>query len=501
MSEAVKPLINICIIGHVDSGKSTLCGHLATKFGSLDERQQAKLNKIAEENSKGSFAFAYFTDRTEQERQRGVTINTTLVEMQTSKFRINFLDCPGHADYIKNATSGCKQSDLSVVVVPADFQASCSADGTLKTHLTLAAILGSKNFIVCINKLDEVAEKARKADGSSDVSKENLKPIFDAAVAAVGKLLKKLVPDPKSIIYLPISALQGIGLFHDGKKFDFFEGYTPVTPKPGYEKIFTLEDAINFQEAPKRPVDSRLRLPVSSIAHVPGQGTIICGRVDYGVIKKGLMVKTLPLNLVGEVKNVQAHKQDVEAGEAGMNIGFSLKIEDKNKAPLLEKVSAGHMFGEAKDESFNLYPFYVISCVSLKGKSSKSGQDEKGIKSGYTPVVSCGTSNIASKFVKLISAIDKESNTEIENPPIIGKDQKFKALIYPTKQALFESFKVFPNLGKFVCRDSGVLVAVGQIMECVSEEQALEKYGVKLSEVSGVKPVGAAAADKKGKKK
>lgn len=500
MAESTKPLINICIIGHVDSGKSTLCGQLATVFGSFDERQRTKMAKIAEENSKSSFALAFFTDRTKQEREKGVTINTTLVEMETNKYRINFLDCPGHADYIKNATSGCKQSDLSVVVVPADFQASCSADGTLKTHLTLAAILGSKNFIVCINKLDEVAERARKRDGNNNVEEENLKPIFDAAVAAVGKLLKKLGVDSKKVIYLPVSALQGIGLFKNGKRFDFFTGYIPPVPRPGYEKILTLEEAIDFQDPPERPVGLKLRLPVSSIAHVPGQGTIICGRVDYGSIKKGDSVRILPLNLVGEVKNVQAHKQDVDAGIAGMNIGFSLKVEDKNKAPLIDKVTGGHMVGESKDETFALYPFYLITCISMKGKSGKSGQEEKGIKAGYTPVVSCGTSNIASKIVKLVSAMEKENNNVIENPPIISKDQRFTAVIYPTKQALFESYKNFPTLGKFVCRDSGILVAVGQIVECLTEEAALSKYGVKMSDATGVKPT-AGAADKKSKKK
>lgn len=485
MSEqAKKPLINISIIGHVDSGKSTLCGRLATKFGAFDERLQAKLAKVADENAKGSFAFAYYTDRTEQERKRGVTINTTLVEMQTQKFRINFLDCPGHADYIKNATSGCKQSDLSVVVVPADFQASCSADGTLKTHLTLAAILGSKNFIVCINKLDEVAAK----------NKTDLETTFEAASAAVGKLLKKLNVKPETTFFLPVSALHGIGLFKGGEKFDFFKGITPSVAKPGYDKIFSLEEAIDYQDAPVRPTTKPLRMPVSSIAHVPGQGTIVCGRVDYGSIKKGDMIKVLPVGLVAEVKSVQAHKQEVEAGEAGMNIGFSLITKDKLA---LDKVAAGHMVGPSNDPEFQLYPFYIISCVSLKGKA-KAGQEEKGIKVGYTPVVSCGTSNIASKFVKLINAYGKD-NTPIESPEIISKDQRFTALIYPTKQALFESYKTFPALGKFVCRDSGVLVAVGQITDCVTEEKALKEYGVSLAEVTGVKPA-AAAADKKKKK-
>lgn len=503
-----KPLINISIIGHVDSGKSTLCGRLATVLGTFDERQQAKLSKVAEENSKASFTLAYYTDRTEQERKRGVTINTTLVEMETDKFRINFLDCPGHSDYIKNATSGCKQSDLSVVVVPADFQASCSVDGTLKTHLTLAAILGARNFIVCINKIDEEVAKHRankeaekiksddKKDGKSVV--DEVKNTFDAAVSAVSKILKKLGVKAENVFFLPISALNGVGIFNDGKKFDFFEGIVPPKPKPGFEKITNLVQAIDYQDAPTRPVDKPLRLPISSVAHVPGHGTIVCGRVDYGCIKALDEIKILPLGLNVAVKNVQAHKKDVPVGEAGMNIGFSLTVP-KLSQNLIPKIAAGQMVGPASDPAFQLYPFYTISCVSLKGKS-KAGQDEKGIRVGYTPVISCGTSNVASKFVKLISASGKDNTGDIDSPDIISKDSKFVALIYPTKQALFESYSVYPSLGKFVCRDSGMLVAVGQIKDCITEEKALSEFNIKLSDVNGTKsaPV---AADKKGKKK
>jgi len=477
------PLINICIIGHVDSGKSTLCGNLATKWGGFDARTQEKLAKVAEGYSKSSFTLAYFTDKTEQERKRGVTINTTLVQMRTKKFRINFLDCPGHADYLKNATSGCKQADLSVVVVPADFQASCSVDGTLKTHLTLAAILGSKNFIVCINKLDEVAAK----------NKSDMKTTFDAASAAVEKLLKKLGVKMETTFFLPISALHGIGLFDDNNRFDFFEGIVPAVPKPGVEKVMCLEDAINYQDIPSRPVDKALRMAISSIAHVPGQGIIFCGRVDYGVIRRNDAIKFLPLGILGNVKNIQAHKADVEAGESGMNIGFNAYFKDKGGSE--KKIEAGHMIGPADDASFQIYPFYMGVCVSLKGKA-KAGQAEKGIKNGYSPVVSCGSSNVATKFVKIISTI--KDKVEIENPAIVGKDQRFTVLLYPSKLVLFENFKNFPALGKFVCRDSGHLVAVGQITDCVTEERAIKEFGVNMDDVKGLKPV--ATSDKKAKK-
>ena len=471
-ADAAKPLISISVIGHVDSGKSTLTGRLATVFGELDKRAQEKLQKIAADNNKSSFSFAYFTDKTEQERKRGVTIQTTLVEMKTNKFRINFLDCPGHADYIKNATNGCKQSDLSIVVVPADFQASCSSEGTLKTHLTLAAILGSKNFIVCINKLDEMAAK----------NATDMETTFAAASAAVEKLLNRLGVKKESVFFLPVSALHGIGLFKDGEKFPFFKGQKPAIAKPGYETVFTLEEAIDYQDVPVRPTTKPLRMPISSIAHVPGHGAIFCGRIDYGTIKKGDMVKFLPLGLVSEVKNVQAHKKDLEIAEAGMNIGFNILSKEKL---VVDKVKSGFMVGPASDEEFKMYPFYIANCMSLKPKG-KSGAEERGIRNGYTPVITCGTANIACKFVKIISGYSKE-NTLIDAPEFVTKDSRFKVLIYPTKPALYENFNKFPALGKFVCRDSGILVACGQIIDTVTEERAISEFGVNMNEVLGVK--------------
>jgi elongation factor 1-alpha len=476
-------LISISIIGHVDSGKSTLAGRLATVFSDYDARAQEKMAKIAADNKKDSFVLAYFTDKTEQERKRGVTINTTLVEMQTDKFRINFLDCPGHVDYIKNATNGCKQSDLSIVVVPADFQASCSTEGTLGTHLTLAAVLGSKNFIVCINKLDEIAEK-----NASDVE-----TTFEAASAAVYKLLKKLGVKKELVFFLPVSALKGIGLFKNGEKYPFFKGCIPAVPKPGFEVIYTLEEAIDYQDIPVRPLTLPLRLPISGIAHVPGHGAIFCGRIDYGTMKRGDNVKFLPIGLKSEVKNIQAHKKDIDIAEAGMNIGFNIISKEKLQ---VDKIKNGFMVGPAEDSAFASYPFYVASCFSLKPKG-KSGSEERGIRAGYTPVISCGTANVACKFVKILSSYTKD-NVKIENPEFVTKDARFTALLYPTKQVLFENFKDFPALGKFVCRDSGILVAAGQIVECLTEEQAVAKYSLNMTDILGQKPA-ASEAKKKSK--
>lgn len=482
MATESKPLISISVIGHVDSGKSTLTGRMATVWGKNDERTQEKLAKAAAANKKESFALAYYTDTSKAEQERGVTINTSLVPMETSVFRINFLDCPGHADYIKNATSGCKQSDLSIVVVPADFQASCSSEGTLGTHVTLAAVLGSKKFIVCINKLDEIVAKGGDPQ-----------QIFDAACASVYKLIKKFAVKFEDIIFLPVSALNNVGIFKGGDVYPFFKGYKPTKPKAGFEVIMSLEEAIDYQDAPVRPVTRPLRMPVSSIAHVPGHGSIFCGRLDFGSLRRGDAVKFLPTGFKSEVKNIQAHKADVEFAEAGMNIGFSIISKDKAQ---IDKVKAGAIVGPAADAAFINYPFYIAMCHNLKKGKSKS-EGSGGIRAGYTPVISCGSANVPTKFVKIVELFDKDGHA-IENPEFVPAGARFKVLLFPTKQCAFEKFTDFPTLGKFVCRDSGNLVCAGQINECITEEQALSTYGVDPAGVTGGAKA-AADAKKKGK--
>jgi len=473
MADNIKPLLAVSIVGHVDSGKSTLTGTLACKLGGLDGRQMQKLQADADSRNKGSFAKAFFTDRTEEEKNRGVTIQTTLVPMETDKFRLTIIDCPGHVDYIKNATSGCKQADVSIVVCPARFEASCSAEGTLKTHLTLCAVLGSKKFIVCINKLDEVA-----------ITNENsLETAFDAACAAVMNLLKKLGVSKEDVIFLPISALKEIGVFKDCETYDFYKG-SPVKDKEneGQTKyIKTVEDAINYQDVPLRALERPLRMPISSIANVKGQGVVFCGRVDYGLIKKGTPVKVLPIGVESAIKSIEAYNKAVEVAEAGANVGFLLETKDKQ---VIEKVKVGSLVGPQKDPNFVVSPFYKVSAISMK-KTKASASEATGIKPGYSPVISCGSANIPCNFGKILSVTTKDKE-KIENPTVIPAGARFEAIIYPKKQVVFETAKEFPGLGKFVCRDSGILVVAGQITGKLTLEEGKE-LGLDVALLSGDK--------------
>lgn len=472
MSEpAKKDLIAFSIVGHVDSGKSTLTGTLAMRFGGLDNRQMQKLTADAEARNKGSFAKAFFTDRTEEEKNRGVTIQTTLVPMETEKYRLTVIDCPGHADYIKNATSGCKQADVSIVVCPARFEASCSAEGTLKTHITLSAILGNKKFILAINKLDDVAE----------INENSQETAFDAACAAVIQIFKKVGVKEEDVICLPISALKEVGIFKGGETYKFHKGAS-VKEKNGVSKIFTIEEAIDYQDPPARALDKNLRMPVSSIAHVPGHGTVLCGRVDYGVLKKGDGVKVLPIGLEASVKSIEAYKQSVPEATAGMNVGFVLDTKQKET---IASIKAGSVVGHAKDADFNTYTFYKVSAISML-KGGKSADGKGGIKVGYSPVISCGSTSVACKFAKLLKIIYKDKTEQVD-PEKIPHGGRFEAIIYPTKTCVFETAKEFPGLGKFVCRDQNTLGLCGHIIEKISLKEGQEKYGLDVALLSGDK--------------
>ena len=157
-----KGKINVVVIGHVDSGKSTSTGHLIVKCGGFDQRTLEKYQKEAEAMGKGSFAYAWILDKLKAERARGITINITLNKFETKKYNVTIIDAPGHRDFIKNMITGTAQADVAILMIssaPGEFEAGISAEGQTKEHALLAFTLGIRNIIVCVNKMDRTTPK------------------------------------------------------------------------------------------------------------------------------------------------------------------------------------------------------------------------------------------------------------------------------------------------------------------------------------------------------
>merc|ERR1711966_44096 len=161
---AEKTHMSVVICGHVDSGKSTTTGRLLFELGGIPEREMTKLKEEAERIGKGSFAFAFYMDTQKDERERGVTIKCTTKEFFTDKYHYSVIDAPGHRDFIKNMISGAAQADVGVLMVPSDGNFTTAiqkgghkagiVQGQTRQHARLINLLGVKQLVVCVNKMD-----------------------------------------------------------------------------------------------------------------------------------------------------------------------------------------------------------------------------------------------------------------------------------------------------------------------------------------------------------
>jgi len=166
--------INIVVIGHVDSGKSTTTGHLIYKCGGIDKRTIEKFEKEANDMGKGSFKYAWVLDKLKAERERGITIDIALWKFESPKYYFTIIDAPGHRDFIKNMITGTSQADVAVLVIASpqgEFEAGISKDGQTREHALLAYTLGVKQIIVVVNKMDEKTV-GYKEDRYEEIKKE-----------------------------------------------------------------------------------------------------------------------------------------------------------------------------------------------------------------------------------------------------------------------------------------------------------------------------------------
>jgi len=282
--------INIVVIGHVDSGKSTTTGHLIYKCGGIDKRTIEKFEKEAQEMGKGSFKYAWVLDKLKAERERGITIDIALWKFETQKYYVTIIDAPGHRDFIKNMITGTSQADCAVLVVACgtgEFEAGISKNGQTREHALLAQTLGVKQLIVACNKMDSTEPPFSEAR-------------FTEVVTEVSNFIKKIGYNPATVPFVPISGFNGDNMLEASDRMPWFKGWE-ITRKDGDAKGKTLLEALDAMLAPARPTDKPLRLPLQDVYKIGGIGTVPVGRVETGIIKPGMVVTFAPQGVRTEV--------------------------------------------------------------------------------------------------------------------------------------------------------------------------------------------------------
>merc|ERR1712156_1310045 len=429
-----KDKINLVVIGHVDSGKSTSTGHLIYKCGGIDERTIAKFEKEAAETGKASFKYAWVLDKLKAERERGITIDIALWKFQSDKRIFTIIDAPGHRDFIKNMITGTSQADAAVLMIASDvggFEAGFSKDGQTREHALLAQTMGVKQMVVAVNKMDDTSVNYSQAR-------------FDEIKGELTIYLKKVGYNVANIPFIPISGWVGDNMIEQSENMSWSSGPT-------------LLQALDNLRPPKRPVDKPLRLPLQDVYKIGGIGTVPVGRVETGSIKAGMVVTFGPMNITTEVKSVEMHHEQVEAALPGDNVGFNVKNLS------VKDIKRGYVASDSKNDPCTDTEMFVSQVIVF----NHPGQ----IQNGYTPVLDCHTCHIACKFDKIRSKVDKRTGTLTEDEPQFIKSQDAAMVeIKPTKPMVVETFSTYAPLGRFAVRDSRQTVAVGVIKEITRKQ-------------------------------
>jgi len=440
--------INIVVIGHVDSGKSTTTGHLIYKCGGIDKRTIEKFEKEAQEMGKGSFKYAWVLDKLKAERERGITIDIALWKFETEKFYITIIDAPGHRDFIKNMITGTSQADCAVLIVAGgtgEFEAGISKNGQTREHALLAYTLGVKQLIVAVNKMDSTEPPYSQAR-FEEISKE------------VSGYIKKIGYNPAAVAFVPISGWHGDNMLEESEKTKWFKGWKTET-KAGKGSGVTLLAALDNIAPPSRPTDKALRLPLQDVYKIGGIGTVPVGRVETGTIKPGMVVTFAPAGLTTEVKSVEMHHEALLEALPGDNVGFNVKNVS------VKELRRGYVAGDSKSKPPTATQDFVAQVIVL----NHPGQ----ISNGYTPVLDCHTAHIACKFTEIREKVDRRSGKKVEdNPKAVKSGDAAIVLLTPSKPMCVEPFSEFPPLGRFAVRDMRQTVAVGVIKSVTPKEVA-----------------------------
>ncbi|TQS35386.1 hypothetical protein Golomagni_04191 [Golovinomyces magnicellulatus] len=440
--------INVVVIGHVDSGKSTTTGHLIYKCGGIDKRTIEKFEKEAAELGKGSFKYAWVLDKLKAERERGITIDIALWKFETPKYFVTVIDAPGHRDFIKNMITGTSQADCAILIIAAgtgEFEAGISKDGQTREHALLAFTLGVKQLIVAINKMDTTKWSETR---------------FMEIIKETSNFIKKVGFNPKTVPFVPISGFNGDNMIEVSTNCPWYKGWNKES-KAGSFSGRTLLEAIDAIEPPSRPTDKPLRLPLQDVYKIGGIGTVPVGRIETGVIKPGMIVTFAPAGVTTEVKSVEMHHEQLAEGQPGDNVGFNVKNVS------VKEIRRGNVAGDSKNDPPKGAESFKAQVIVL----NHPGQ----VAAGYAPVLDCHTAHIACKFAEILEKIDRRTGKSIEdNPKFIKSGDAAIVKMMPSKPMCVEAFTDYPPLGRFAVRETDMrqTVAVGVIKSVEKVEKA-----------------------------
>uniref|UniRef100_A0A8C2D460 G1 to S phase transition 1, like n=1 Tax=Cyprinus carpio TaxID=7962 RepID=A0A8C2D460_CYPCA len=427
-----KEHVNVVFIGHVDAGKSTIGGQIMYLTGMVDKRTLEKYEREAKEKNRETWYLSWALDTNQEERDKGKTVEVGRAYFETEKKHFTILDAPGHKSFVPNMIGGASQADLAVLVISArkgEFETGFEKGGQTREHAMLAKTAGVKHLIVRVNKMDDPT-----VNWSLERS-ENGHLYTKSIFLKVGFIHRK------DIHFMTCSGLTGANLKEPAEYCPWYTGL-PFIPH--------LDSLPNFNRSSDGPV----RLPI--VDKYKDMGTVVLGKLESGSISKAQQLVMMPNRHTVEVLSLLSDDVETDDASPGENLKLRLKgIEEEEILPGFILCNAENLCHTGRT--------FDAQIVIIEHKSI--------ICPGYNAVLHIHTCIEEVQITALICLVDKKTGDKSKTRPrFVKQDQVCIARLRTAGTICLETFKDFPQMGRFTLRDEGKTIAIGKVLKLVAEK-------------------------------
>lgn len=389
--------LKFVIVGHIDHGKSTLIGRLLFDSGSIPKEKIEEIKQICDSLGK-EMEFGYVMDHLEEEREQGITIETTQTFFKTKKRDYVIIDAPGHVEFLKNMITGASQAEAAILIVDAEE----GVREQTKRHAYILSMLGITQVIVVINKMDLISFDREK---------------FESIKSDLLNFLKEIGITPSYII--PISAKDGDFVASKSANLLWYSGPTVLE---------ALDSFIPKERSVKKP----LRFAVQDVYNFDKR--IVAGRVESGLLKKDQSITILPSKEKTKVKSIEEFLKTPEEAEPGKSTGLTT----------LDKlfVDRGNIIVDSNDSSYN---------VTSSFRASIFWMDKLPYKLGTPILLRCATQEVMCRVESILKLMDSSTlEVLVSDSGVIRNREAADVMIATDKEIVVDDFLDIPETGRFV---------------------------------------------------
>ncbi|XP_015790526.1 HBS1-like protein isoform X2 [Tetranychus urticae] len=425
-----KTLINLVVVGHVDAGKSTLMGHLLYRLGQVSKKNMHRYETDSKKIGKASFLYAWVLDETDEERNRGITMDIAQSSFETATKSVNLLDAPGHRDFIPNMITGAAQADAALLVIDAtngEFEAGFEAGGQTREHTLLIRSLGVSQLAVVVNKLDNV-----------NWSKQR----FDEIVGKLTPFLKQAGYKDHDVTFVPCSGLTGENLNERSKNPSLTAWYSGLS----------LVEVIDAFKAPERPVSKPFRLSIGDVFKGLTSGVCISGRIESGAVQLGQKLIVMPSGEQAVVKAISVDDNPLTQAFAGDQIALTLTGCD------VANIATGNILCDLTDPS--------PATTRFLAKIVVFNNVQVPLTKGVPVVLHCKNLQEQVTIRKLVSQVNKSTGQVMKaKPRCLPSNTSGIVEIESSRPISIELYQEYKDLGRIMLRSRGTTVAAGLVVQ------------------------------------